>query len=151
MKTSALILFAIFGLAIWVLGCEDHIGDSCSMDMDCSPDGDRTCDNNQPHGYCLIITCAADQCPKEAACVEFVTPSPDFEADSDSESSQTEALYTQLSPNRTRTYCLKKCASDKGCRKGYFCALDDVLDVELSAIIIDSNSEDLGVCVPEFE
>jgi len=134
----------LFILSVLVMGCEDKIGDSCSRDMDCSVDGDRSCDNSQPGGYCLIVTCSPDDCPDEAACTEFITPSPEF----DSDDAEAEALYEQLAPNRSRTYCLARCRKNRDCRSGYHCALDPELDADLNGMIIDSNFEGLGVCVP---
>ena len=134
----------LFTVCMLILGCEDKIGDSCSRDMDCSPNGDRSCDNTQPGGYCLIVTCSPDECPDEAACTEFTTPSPVFDTDD----ADAEALYEQLAPNRTRTYCLAKCKKNADCRSGYHCALDVELDESLDAMIIDSNYVALGVCVP---
>ena len=133
-------------LAVLALGCNAEIGDECAYDIDCSPDGDRTCDNNQPGGYCLIITCSPDQCPNEASCVEFITPSPDLEQENEDAS----ALYAQLEPNRSRTYCLKRCRTDSQCRGSYHCAIGEELEVELNAEIIDTKYTDRGICVPNL-
>ncbi|MBN2714924.1 MAG: hypothetical protein JXX14_03650 [Deltaproteobacteria bacterium] len=150
MKYAAiLILLAI--LSLLTVGCDKEIGDSCSRDMDCSPNGDRSCDRSQPGGYCLIISCEPDGCPGEAACAEFVTPSPDFGADTDSDSdtSGSEAFYEQLEASRARTYCLKKCRKDRDCRGAYQCALDTLLEDDLNGLVIDSKFEGIGVCVPK--
>ncbi|MBN2528735.1 MAG: hypothetical protein JXR76_20260 [Deltaproteobacteria bacterium] len=145
MKYVSIIFISCFML----FGCAKEIGDSCSRDMNCSVDGDRTCDGTQPGGYCLIITCSPDECPSEAVCAEFTTPSPNFEADSDSSESQ--GLYARMAPNRTRTYCLRKCKKDKDCRDRYHCAMGAELEDEvtgLNGLIIDSTWQGLGVCVP---
>lgn len=145
MKKLVMILFSVFCL----VGCQKEIGDECSMDMDCSDDGDRTCDHSQPGGYCVVITCTPDECPSEASCVEFITPSPEFQnSTTDTEETYTEALYTQLAPNRTRTYCLKKCKKNSDCRGGYHCALEIELEDTLNGFIIDSTFSGLGACVP---
>lgn len=146
MKNVLITLTLIFSLTS--IACQDKIGDSCSYDVDCSPDYDRTCDNGQPNGYCLIITCEPNQCPSEAACVEFITPSPDFDTAEDTEENSTQTLYEQLAPNRSRTYCLKRCKKDSSCRSGYHCAIGDELEVEMNGTIIDYKNNDHGICVP---
>ncbi len=137
------------GVALFALGCNAKIGDGCSYDVDCSPDGDRICDNSQPGGYCLILTCSPDQCPEEAVCVEFVTPSPEWDAGGDTDNAG--ALYEQLEPNRIRTYCLRRCKTDGGCRGAYHCARGGELEVELGGLIIDSRYAERGVCVPDAD
>lgn len=151
MKNFVKYLIPLLMLSITSIGCQKEIGDDCNRDMDCSANGDRTCDHNQPGGYCLIITCEPDECPGEAACTEFITPSPDFGDETDTDSSESELLYEQLAPSRARTYCLKKCKKDGDCRGGYQCALELDLDEQLNGLIIDSKYEGLGVCVPDFD
>ncbi|MBN2803624.1 MAG: hypothetical protein JXR91_11055 [Deltaproteobacteria bacterium] len=152
MKTIAktvnklILLLAFF---TFLTGCSAKIGDSCTYDADCSAEGDRTCDNSQPSGYCLIITCNPDRCPGEAACVEFITPAPEFETDDTDSEDLTPYLYEQLEPNRTRTYCLAECKKDKDCRSGYYCADNDDIENNLNARIIDENSSPEGICIPK--
>jgi hypothetical protein len=134
-------------------GCTSEIGDSCGYDVDCSPNMDRNCDRNQPGGYCLILGCEPDICPGEAVCVEFTTPCPDGTASETCE---------QIEENRARTYCLRHCKNDKGCRSKYECLLPEGNTVEGSAyslplleyatiIDLDYNpGKKWGVCVPEI-
>jgi hypothetical protein len=134
-------------------GCASEIGDSCGYDVDCSPNMDRNCDRNQPGGYCLILGCEPDTCPGEAVCVEFTTPCPDGTASGTCE---------QIEENRARTYCLRHCKSDKGCRSKYECLLPEGNTVDGSAyslpmleyatiVDLDYNpGKKWGVCVPEI-
>ena len=139
-------------LAAFLVGCSAEIGDSCGYDIDCSENGDRNCDNNQPGGYCLILSCEADKCPSEAVCVEFATPCPD---------GTPTATCDQIEENRTRTYCLRHCKSDKGCRSHYQCVLPagNAIDGSTTSLpyledatIIDLDynpDKEWGICVPE--
>jgi hypothetical protein len=52
-------------------GCGHNIGDGCSINTDCSPNNDRTCDMSQPGGYCTIEGCDQTSCPSDSACVRF--------------------------------------------------------------------------------
>lgn len=96
----------------------------------------RTCDRGQPGGYCLIIGCEPDGCPGEAVCVEFTTPCPE---------GTDEEACEMIEPNRGRTYCLRHCKSDKGCRSKYTCA--DPAD--LYGLIVDLDPNGDAVCVPD--
>lgn len=127
----ALALFAALAA-----GCAAEIGDDCGYDIDCSPSMDRTCDRGQPGGYCLIIGCDPDECPGEAVCVEFTTPCPEGTEDE---------VCQQIEPNRGRTYCLRHCKSEGGCRKRYTCADPE----DLFATIIDLDPNGSKVCVPD--
>ena len=134
-------------------GCAAEIGDSCGYDVDCSPNMNRNCDRNQPGGYCLILGCEPDSCPNEAVCVEFTTPCPDGTGD---------ATCEQIEENRERTYCLRHCKSDKGCRSKYECLLPEsdadegasgALPVLENTTIIDLDYDpdrEWGICVPKI-
>ena len=133
-------------------GCAAEIGDSCGYDVDCSPNMNRNCDRNQPGGYCLILSCDPDTCPSEAVCAEFTTPCPNG---TDAE------ICSQIEENRERTYCLRHCTGDSGCRSGYQCLLPDgnaadaptsALPVLENAMIIDLDynpASGWGICVPD--
>jgi hypothetical protein len=139
-------------LTLLLGGCAAEIGDSCDYDIDCSENGDRNCDNNQPGGYCLILSCDPDDCPSEAVCVEFTTPCPD---------GTPSATCEQIEENRERSYCLRHCKSDKGCRSHYQCVLPEgnlvegatpsIPVIEGTTIIdLDYNpNKEWGICVPE--
>jgi hypothetical protein len=139
-----------FASLLAAAGCTAEIGDSCGYDVDCSQNMNRNCDRNQPGGYCLILGCDPDTCPSEAVCVEFTTPCP---VGTDPEA------CAQIEENRDRTYCLRHCKSDKGCRSGYQClapaesavAQPSLPLLEDATIIdLDYNPErEWGICVPE--
>ena len=120
--------------------CTSEIGDECQYDNECSPSLDRNCDRTQPGGYCLIIGCGPDECPPEAACVEYTTPCPngeEYEGDSQK--------CWQLKSNRTRTYCLKHCKKNSDCRGGYECQKVE----KNAAVVIDFKHEREKICVPK--
>jgi hypothetical protein len=121
--------------------CSAEIGDECSYDDDCSTrdDDDRYCDRTQPGGYCLIIGCSSDGCPKESSCVEFTSPCPDGEDYDDGEK------CSIIETNRTRTYCLQHCKKNSDCRSKYQCVEPETFSGE----IIDYSSNRTKVCVPE--
>jgi hypothetical protein len=70
---SALRILPIAGLLglTSLAACGRSIGDSCTTNTDCSPNGDRLCDISQPGGYCTIDGCDTTSCPSEAVCVRF--------------------------------------------------------------------------------
>ncbi len=94
---------AAAAVATLLAGCAAEIGDECETSVDCSPDGDRTCDRSQPGGYCTVEGCAPDGCPDEALCVEF----------------HTEELRL------ARRYCMASCETSGDCREGYLCRSPD--------------------------
>src|SRR5437773_953709 len=51
--------------------CGKKIGDECQTSVDCSPNGDRSCDRSQPGGYCTIDGCDQRSCPEDSVCVRF--------------------------------------------------------------------------------
>ena len=133
MRNAILISTFLFLLA----GCAAEIGDDCIFDADCSPNLDRTCDHEQPGGYCLVVGCAPNTCPEEASCVEFTTPCPEG----------TDELACELiEPNRKRTYCLQNCAVDKDCRDAYSCLEPE----ELYAEIIEPGTTETRICSPRL-
>ncbi len=120
---------------VFFAGCKHEIGDDCTYDVDCSQNMDRNCDRNQPGGYCLVIGCSSGECPGEASCVEFTTPCP-YGMD--------EEECRLIEANRGRTYCLKHCKSNRACRSNYECVEPE----EMSAAIIDYNTNKTKICVP---
>jgi len=133
-------------LCVWALlsGCASEIGDDCSYDADCSPNMDRQCDRGQPGGYCLVIGCGPDECPKESVCIEFTTPCPEAPEGVDGGVYEDCELIT---PNRGRTYCLKHCKKNSDCRKKYQCVEAN----SLYGTIIDFDSNRSRVCVPRID
>lgn len=150
MRRLALRIVPVLALAA---ACQAEIGDSCGYDVDCSQNMNRNCDRNQPGGYCLILGCSPDDCPSEAVCVEFTTPCPQGTA---------AETCAQIEENRERTYCLRHCKSDKGCRSDYECLLpagnalegaEPPLPLLEDATIIDYDYDaerEWGICVPEI-
>jgi hypothetical protein len=63
-------------LAVTLGACGHNIGDACTVNVDCQPDGTRFCDTSPPDGlgYCTIEGCDVGTCPPEAICVRFLTP-----------------------------------------------------------------------------
>lgn len=93
--------------------CQSKIGDPCVTNLDCSPQGNRTCDTTQvPEGYCTMVDCDPTSCPeKESSCVAFNnTPS------------TVGACNTpdRVSPYR-RTFCMQTCKKNSDCREGHEC------------------------------
>lgn len=61
-------------LVLWLVvagACTRKIGDSCTLNVECSPQGDRYCDIAAPLGYCTVDNCDYNTCPDGAACVRF--------------------------------------------------------------------------------
>ena len=133
-----IIIVASLSLFPFVTGCIAEIGDECAGDVDCSQNMDRNCDTSQPGGYCLVVTCGPDECPEEAVCVEFTTPCP---LDMEEEDCQL------IEPNRGRRFCLRHCRRNSHCRGKYTCIEPE----DLSAIIIDFDTNKTKVCVPESD
>jgi hypothetical protein len=117
-----------FGL---VAGCGNQIGDSCSGSSDCSPNGDRFCDNTQPDGYCTIVGCDFNSCPEEAVCVRFFSggfvnrtcdPATEDVATDMCSFDEVCSLDRVCSPKSSETReCLLSCSSNGDCRDGYEC------------------------------
>ena len=62
---------ALLWMSLLLFACGAEIGDECQSSVDCSPEGDRICDQAQAGGYCTVKECAADGCPDDALCVLF--------------------------------------------------------------------------------
>ncbi len=130
---------AILALLLGVLGggCSAEVGDSCSTNLECSPNGSRICDTAQPDGYCTVQGCGPSTCPEEATCVGFfpatflsVACDPKTEDAVDPSIEQTNdctgdevclqggtcALFSL-----ERRFCMKTCEDNSDCRAGYEC------------------------------
>ena len=133
------IRIAVFSvlLAAGASGCANEIGDSCSSNVECSPNGDRICDTAQRDGYCTIAGCGLRTCPEEAACIRFfpaaflshacdpqtedaidpaLTPSNDCTPDEICLSSGYCAVFSL-----EHRFCMRTCEHDDDCRDGYEC------------------------------
>jgi hypothetical protein len=85
-------------------GCTPSIGSSCELSTDCSSQGDRVCDTAEPNGYCTVQNCKPNECPDEAACVEFNASVPG-------------CPYSDRDPSRLSvSFCMAQCHSDGDCR-----------------------------------
>jgi hypothetical protein len=118
---------------VFAAACGSEIGDECVVNSDCSPTGDRQCDNSSQSGYCTIQGCDFNTCPEEAACVRFFTGgfnnracdfaledrNPENNACSPDELC---ALTNKCVPRSSEVrYCMRKCSSQDDCRDGYEC------------------------------
>jgi hypothetical protein len=114
-------------------GCTPSIGSACELSTDCSSQGDRVCDTAQPEGYCTVQNCKPNECPDEAACVDFNASVPG-------------CMYSDRAPSRLAvSFCMAQCHSDGDCRDDYVCA-----DPRLSpwdALILDDDQTQ-KVCIP---
>ena len=121
----------VIALAALAAGCGKEIGDSCTLAQDCSPDGDRICDNFQREGYCTIQGCDFDTCPEESVCIRFFTGSFTNRAcDLATEDLTTDvcaidevcALEGHCVPRSAEVrFCMKTCGDVGDCRQGYEC------------------------------
>jgi len=118
-------------------GCGKEIGDSCVLPSDCSPNGDRQCDNTSKDGYCTIQGCDFDTCPDEAVCVRFFTGgfekrtcdhlTEDLGTDMCSLDELCSVADICVPRSAEIRFCMRKCGSDGDCRDGYECRdLDDM-------------------------
>ena len=126
---------SLLGLFGAVTGCKAHIGSPCTLNTDCSLQGNLVCDTSQPAGYCTYFNCVPDTCQDEAACVAMSPAVPGC------------AYNDYNSPARTaRSMCLEQCHKDSDCRtnEGYVCA--DPRQPPWSAVIIDDDQQQL-VCI----
>ena len=121
---------SLLGLFGAVTGCKAHIGSPCTLNTDCSLQGNLVCDTSQPAGYCTYFNCVPDTCQDEAACVAMSPAVPGC------------AYNDYNSPARTaRSMCLEQCHKDSDCRtnEGYVCA--DPRQPPWSAVIIDDDQQ----------
>ncbi|MDP8999858.1 MAG: hypothetical protein M3O46_07080 [Myxococcota bacterium] len=133
--TVALAIAASCACAI-LCGCSPVIGDHCALSTDCSVQGTRICDTSQPNGYCTLLSCTANTCPDNAACVEFGA------------SVQGCSYDDYAAPSRTgRSMCMKRCTSSSDCRQaeGYGCFTIGPSQTPWTVILDTSQSS--GVCM----
>lgn len=131
-----------------VAGCAHKIGDSCTMNIECSPTGDRVCDASEPGGYCTQEGCLAGSCPDEAVCVRYLdlsnTPCYGPNAELLCERGEI-CLEGFCAPLRSeRRACLLICNSRSDCRDQYQCIGGGVGGAQ----IVDTDLLDAKYCVP---
>jgi hypothetical protein len=122
---------AVFLLALFALGCGKEIGDKCIISTDCSPNGDRQCDQSSKEGYCTIQGCDVGTCPEEAVCVRFFTggfanrPCDPATEDRGTDACALDELCSLnglcVARSSEIRFCMKKCESIDDCRDGYEC------------------------------
>ncbi|MBI5479523.1 MAG: hypothetical protein HY906_11735 [Deltaproteobacteria bacterium] len=143
MRPTVVVLLALVALC----GCGKKIGDGCTLNTDCDPQGGRTCDLAPPGGYCTIEGCddVTNKCPHESACVRFFpvldmtrpcSPaveqecqdrSLDCDPDVDSNccrcAAGEECIAEGFCVRREleRRNCMRTCGNDGDCRDGYRC------------------------------
>jgi hypothetical protein len=111
------------------VGCGKEIGDDCIVSSDCSPNGDRLCEQ----GYCTVKGCDYNTCPEEAACIRFWSGG----FSNKTCTSQTDCTFDELcslkglcvSRSAEVRYCMKTCDGNSDCRDDYECR-----DLELMKI-----------------
>ncbi|HVK89306.1 MAG TPA: hypothetical protein VM513_34525 [Kofleriaceae bacterium] len=134
-------------------GCGSEIGDSCTLSIDCSPDGDRQCDSSAKEGYCTIQGCDFNTCPDEAVCVSFFSggfTNRPCESSDDCSLDELCALdghcVTQKSEQRN---CMRTCESNDDCRDGYECR-DLQLMIEHGGQPVMSPGQPIDENAPKF-
>ncbi len=152
---SALRAAALALVLALAAGCDEEIGDECSLSSDCSPQGDRICDVSSPGGYCTIIGCDFDSCPEEAICVRFFSVSnsdrtcdarrEDLEAGvNDCTADELCTLSGSCVPRTAeQRFCMRKCTVNNDCRDDYECR-DEELMVEHGGEPVSPPGEALG-------
>lgn len=115
-------------IAMLASGCGNQIGDSCVVDTDCSPDGDRLCVDKQ---YCSIFGCDYNTCPDEAVCVRFFAaastglpcaPATEDVTTDDCTVDEICSLGGNCMVRAAETrYCMLACESGDDCRSGFEC------------------------------
>lgn len=143
---SSSVLFAALALASGLaVGCSKQVGDPCRTSIDCSINGDRSCDISQPGGYCTVEGCDDASCPEDSTCVRlFPTPfltqacDPRHEdLDEDACRPEDVCVPTPVTPGATptgtepkgvcaprateRRFCAKTCGDNGDCRGDYVC------------------------------
>ena len=147
----ALLALSIVTLGVTLGACGKEIGDSCTNNVDCSPNGDRLCLCSDctgsfgtpfTDGYCTVQGCDYSTCPDEAACIRFFTGDfdnracdPGIAPDSCMPSGTTVccsldelcAINGHCVPRSSEVrYCMRTCDSDGDCRGGYECRSFDL-------------------------
>lgn len=128
--STALFACSLF-VALGTAACGRQIGDACITVQDCfREDDNRVCDTSQPDGFCTQDTCDQSSCPDSSICVRafpraFLTRTCDPNKIGACPADETCLPSGQCAPRASeRRYCSPGCSTDKDCRKGYHCRLD---------------------------
>lgn len=128
---------SVMALLLLGSGCAAEIGDSCSINLDCSPNGDRICDTSQRGGYCTVQGCSATSCPEESVCIAFypvsmlstpcdpqtedaVDPALNATDDCDAHEICLSSGFCAQHVQESR-FCMRSCSENDDCRDGYEC------------------------------
>lgn len=143
-------------VALGMGACGTEIGDSCTVSIDCSINGDRVCDPSQPGGYCTVDACDENSCPDDGVCVRvfpqmFLSQmcDPALEDMGKDECSPEELCLPSgmCAPRATeRRYCAARCSGNGDCRGSYECRL---LGTEGSVAVISSQQNKAKFCAPK--
>jgi len=135
----AIYALALCGCLVLTSGCDDEIGDECSLSSDCSNQGDRFCDTSMPGGYCTVIGCDFDTCPSESVCVRFFSvadsnricePTTEDHGSDDCTADEICTLAGTCVPRTAEIrFCMRKCEEDGDCRDNYECRNRDLMVV----------------------
>ncbi|MDZ4696085.1 MAG: hypothetical protein SGI86_13130 [Deltaproteobacteria bacterium] len=149
-----LMLLSLVALA--TAACGTKIGDGCTVNIDCSINGDRVCDTAQPGGYCTVDACDENSCPDDGVCVRvfaqmFVSRMCD--------PAQEDLMKDDCSPEELclpsgrcvprvteRRYCAAACSNGGDCRGSYECR---VLGTEGSVAVVSSQQNKAKFCAPK--
>jgi hypothetical protein len=127
----------LFAFVALLAGCQPDIGDSCSVDSECSQTRERICDTSQPGGYCTIFGCDPSSCPAdESICIGFanvLSTAPGCES------------LNRSSPY-ARNFCMKTCNDRGDCRGGYDC-VDMAQDNPWGAEVIQRSPRNTRICI----
>jgi hypothetical protein len=124
--------FALFVLMAGLVGlgaCGKEIGDACQFSTDCSPNGDRLCDNSLKDGYCTVFGCDYTTCPEDSVCVQFFTGTFSNKACDHTKLDDAACTLDELCavndhcvPRSSEVrYCMRTCGTAGDCRDGYEC------------------------------
>lgn len=120
---------ALLLICLWLTGCGDSIGDSCTQSRECSQDGDRLCDTASPNGYCTVANCDFDTCPEDSVCVAFYPSnqlSKTCASQSDCTLDEICILGGKCAPRSTeQRFCMGPCEGGDDCRERYECRTED--------------------------
>jgi len=171
MRSFAVAAVAALALNLWGAGCSHNIGDSCSNNVDCQPDGTRFCDTAPPGGYCTIQGCDVNTCPGEAVCIRFLTPVLDEPCtyNDDQPNTQQDCPHVDdrcvcdisiknvcengighcASENSEQRWCEKKCSKNGDCRSGYECRSTGTFGAEPVPTLNNPKGSSAKFCAPK--
>jgi hypothetical protein len=165
----------LFIAATWFVGgCGHNIGDSCTVNVDCQPDGTRFCDTSAPSGYCTFDGCDFNTCPGEAVCIRFLTPVLDEPCTLPTDRAvplgradcphaddrcvcdkavkgvcQGAGLNGHCAPEATeRRWCQLRCSDNGDCRDEYECRSTGSLGAEPVPTLQTPQGEPANFCAP---